>query len=246
MFHQLVNVVEHAVGCERDVAVCRNHHFYLHASLYSLSKGLLQLVVEGEIWVDKLYAVLGIVDGIGVEGSYNLVRRTRFTIDNANGLMASCAASVGLKAFEVIPAMYATKVFCAMYVLSCRLVPDSEEYGLQCVDFVAINTAVHISPFAYLLSAVYVVVGHIHSARIGNLSVDYHYFAVVTVEHVVDPWEAYRVEFEYLNTARAYVLEVAFEQRLVVGVVAESVEQCAHFNSFLCLLGEDVEQERCY
>ena len=72
MFHQLVNAVEHAVGRERDVAVCRNHHFYLHASLYSLSKGLLQLVVEGEIWVDKLYAVLGIVDGIGVERSYNL------------------------------------------------------------------------------------------------------------------------------------------------------------------------------
>ena len=95
--------------------------------------------------------------------------------------MASCAASVGLKAFEVIPALYATEVFCAMYVLSCRLVPDSEEYGLQCVDFIAINAAVHISPFAYLLSAVDVVVGHIHSARIGYLSVDDHNLAVVAV-----------------------------------------------------------------
>ena len=189
---------------------------------------------------------MGIVDGIGVERSYNLVRRTRFTIDNANGLMASCAASVGLKAFEVIPAMYATKVFCAMYVLSCRLVPDSEEYGLQCVDFIAINTAVHISPFAHLLGAVYVVVGHIHSARIGYLSVDYHYLAVVAVEHMIDPREAYWVKFEYLDAARAYALEVAFQQWLVVGVVAESVEQCTHFNSFLCLLGEEIEQERCY
>ena len=41
---------------------------------------------------------------------------------------------------------------------------------------------------------------------------------------MVDPREAYWVEFEYLDTARAYALEVTFEQRLVVGVVAESVE----------------------
>ena len=45
MLHKLVHVVENAVGCKRNVAVCRNHNLHLYATLYSLLKSLLKLVV---------------------------------------------------------------------------------------------------------------------------------------------------------------------------------------------------------
>ena len=43
VLHQLVYVVEHAVGRQWDVALCRYHHLHLYAALYGTLKSAFQL-----------------------------------------------------------------------------------------------------------------------------------------------------------------------------------------------------------
>jgi len=87
----------------------------------------------------------------------------------------------------------------------CRAVLFHILRNMACSVF-TVDAAVHIAPFAHLLGAFDVVVSHVHSARIGYLSVDDYYLAVVAMQHVVDPRKAYRVEFEYLDAFGAYAL----------------------------------------
>ena len=63
MFHQLVHVVEHTVGCEGYVAVGRHHHLHLDSTFYRLAQCLFQFAVEREIGIDEFDTVLRIVDG---------------------------------------------------------------------------------------------------------------------------------------------------------------------------------------
>ena len=66
-FHQFVQIVEHAVGREWDVAIRGSHDFDLHAPLSGFAKLALQLSVEGEVRINKFDAVLSIVNGVIVE-----------------------------------------------------------------------------------------------------------------------------------------------------------------------------------
>ena len=117
---------------------------------------------------------------------------------------------------NVIASAYASEVFSSVNVLSCRLVPYSEKDGLQRVHLVAVNAAVHVAPFSHLWRSVYVIVCHVHTSRIGYLSVYYHNLTVVAMEHMINPREAYGVEFMNLDATLAYCLYVLLEKRLVV------------------------------
>ena len=57
-FHQFVDIVENAVGRERNVALRGNHNFDLHAALDGLPNLALELAVDGQIGVDEFNAVL--------------------------------------------------------------------------------------------------------------------------------------------------------------------------------------------
>ena len=130
-----------------------------------------------------------------------------------------------------------TEILLAGNILFRHLVPYTKEDALQLIHRTALYAAVHVAPFAHLLCAVDIIVGHIHSPCICNCSVDDHYFPVVATEHMVDPGEANGVKFEYFYSGISQFLEMALFQRSVVGVVAEAVEQSPHFHTFfhLCL-----------
>ena len=53
--HQLVGIVEDAVGRQRYVAMLRDHYLHLHATLDGIFQCLLQFAVECEIRVDEFY-----------------------------------------------------------------------------------------------------------------------------------------------------------------------------------------------
>ena len=124
----------------------------------------------------------------------------------AHHLVSGSIACVRLQAFEMVQAMFVAIVLVSMNVLFGRLVPYSQKDILKSIYLGAFYTAMHVAPFAHLLCAVDVVVCHVHSACIGYLSVDDNYLAVVAMQHVINPWEAYRVEFEYLDATRTNVL----------------------------------------
>ena len=104
----------------------------------------------------------------------------------------------------------------------------------------------HVSPFPHHVGALDVVVCHVHSSGVCHFSVDYHDLAVVSVEHVVYPRKAERVEFVDVDSPLAQFLEMSFLKRLVVGVVSESVEQRPYFHSLAGFLCEYVEEQRGY
>ena len=102
----------------------------------------------------------------------------------------------------------------------------------------------HVAPGTHLFRTFYIIVGYVHATCVGNTPVDDHYFAVVAGPDVVDPGAADGVELIDVDTVVAQGLEVVFLQGLVVGVVAEAVEECAYLDPFTVLLTEDVEEER--
>ena len=67
---------------------------------------------------------------------------------------------------------------------------------------------------------------------------------MVSSEDVVDPWETDRGVFHNLDAVVDEWLQVVFLQRLVVGVVAETVEHGPHLDTLLALLTQDVEEQR--
>ena len=100
----------------------------------------------------------------------------------------------------------------------------------------------HVAPGTYLLRTFYIIVGHIHSAGVGRPSVDNHNLAVVAGPDAVDPGEADRVELMDVDAVFTQGFEVVVLQRLVVGVVAEAVEECANLNPFTPFLAKNVEE----
>jgi hypothetical protein len=65
--HQLVGIIESAIGGERDIAPGGEHDLYLDASFHRPLQCLLELGTQSEVGTDELDAVLGIVDGILIE-----------------------------------------------------------------------------------------------------------------------------------------------------------------------------------
>ena len=126
-----------------------------------------------------------------------------------------------------------------MQAFTRGLLPDLHEDALQRIDFIAFYAAVHIAPRPHLLSAVDIVVRNIHAASVGDFPIDDDDLAMVAAEDVVDPREAQRVEFVDLYAFATQFAEVTFAQGLVVGGVAECVEQ----GSYLHTLGGFFRQE---
>ncbi len=239
--HQLVYIIEYAVRSQRNVALCRYHYLNLHAALDRVAQRFLQLAVEGQIRIDELDGVLGAVDGVLVERPDDLVRRARLAVDDAHHLAAGCLRGVRCKAVEALRRVCA-EIFRPPEVLAGDLLPYPREYHLELVDGSSLYAAVHVAPFSHLFRAVDIIVGHVHSARVGYASVDDDNLAVVAEEDVVDPWEAYRVELVDVDTGPSEAVDVLTAQRLVVRVVAETVEQGSHFHALGRLHTQKVEQ----
>ena len=134
---------------------------------------------------------------------------------------------------EIVVVAEAAEILRAMDILLRHFIPYLQENALQRVDLSALNAAVHVMPRAHLLSAVDVVVGHVHATGVGNLSVDDHYLAVVAAEDVVDPREADGVEFIDFDAKVTDALDVGLTHGAVVGRVAEGVEQQTHLHPLL-------------
>ena len=58
---------------------------------------------------------------------------------------------------------------------------------------------VHVMPVAYSLDALDVIVSHVHSSCISNLSVDDHNLAMVARHNMVYPGETYRVKLDEVD-----------------------------------------------
>ena len=114
---------------------------------------------------------------------------------------------------------------------------------MQVVDGLPLNAAVHIAPFTHLFRTFYIVVCHVHAARIGYLSVNDHYLAVVPSIDMVQPREADGRVFHNVDAVLAQGFQVVLLQRLVVGVIAEAVEHGTHLHAFFGFLPQQVEQQ---
>ncbi len=227
-FHQFVDIVENAVGRERNVALRGNHDFDLHAALDGLPNLALELAVDGQIGVDEFDAVLRVVDGVIVEFADDFVRRAGFAVDDADG---------GVGAPLVPPRRGYDDVFAG------RFLPDSGKNFLQGANFASLDSAVHIAPRTDLFGAVDVVVGHVHTADVGNAVVDDNDFAVVTRKNVVDPRKIERVELVNLDSALAKCLQMVLFQRLVVRGIAKRIEQRTNFDALGGFFRQKVEQK---
>ncbi len=146
MLHELVYVVEHTVGGERNVAVCGNHDLHLHAALYGVLERFLQRVRQGEVGVYELYAVLGVVDGLQIKLPDDLVRRSRLAVYYAHRLPSGRCRGVGLETFKIGRRVIAPVIFCPLQLLARDLFPYSHEDALQGVDLRAFYAAMHVAP----------------------------------------------------------------------------------------------------
>ena len=215
--HQLVGIIESAIGGERDIAPGGEHDLYLDASFYCPLQCLLELGTQSEVGTDELDAVLGIVDGIHIEVADDILRDMRLTIDDAHRLVISRGGGIGFEILYQVVLFLLAVILLAVDMLSAYLVPHFEEDLLQGIHLAAVDAAVHIVPFAYHLRTFYIIVGNVHAAGIGYLSVDDYDFAVVAVENGMYPWELQGLVFEDFDAVGTDFLEMPFSQRLVVG-----------------------------
>ena len=128
---------------------------------------------------------------------------------------------------------------------SCYLMPYLAEDKLQVVDGATLNTTVQVAPFAHLFRTFYIIVGHVHASCITDVPVDNHNLAVIARPDVVDPREADGIILVDADAVVVERLDVVLAQRLVVGVVAEAVEEGAYLNAFAPFLAQNVEEQRC-
>ena len=241
--HQLVGLVEGAVRRQRDVALGRQHDFDLHPSADGACQSPRHTGYQREVGVDDVDGVLRLIDGADVEGAHDFWRDAGFAVDDAHHLAPCRGRGVGLQPLEARQRAAAV-VFHAADVLAGRAVPYPEEDGLQLVDGVAFDAAMHVAPFTHLFRTFNIIVGHIHAAGIGYLTVDDHNLAVVAAIDVVDPREADGGVLYDVDAVVAQRLEVVLLQRLVVGVVAKTVEHGPDLDTLLALFAQDVEQQR--
>ena len=110
----------------------------------------------------------------------------------------------------------------------------------------ALDTAVHVTPFADLLRTVDVIVGYIHASGIAYLAIDDHNLAVVAWNDVVDPRETDRIELHQLDAQGIDgIVHLSFDG-LIVGGIAKCIIKRTHFHPFSCFLCQDMEQKSRY
>ena len=100
----------------------------------------------------------------------------------------------------------------------------------------------HVVPGAYGLCPFYIIVGYVHAAGIGDLSIDDDDLPVVTVEDVVQPGKCHGLELMDFNSLFTDGFQTAFPHWPVVAGISEAVEDRSHFNAFLCLCGQTAYQ----
>lgn len=98
----------------------------------------------------------------------------------------------------------------ATNILFSLLVPYGKKYFLQVIDGIAFYSHVHITPCTDFGESVDVVVGDVHSSRIGDFAVDDGYFAVITVCRMIDVGKGERVELDNLDSLLSYFLRCLF------------------------------------
>ena len=228
--HQFVGIAVDHIRCEGDITLGRDHDLHLNAPFDGPFQCFADGRYQGEVGVDDTDGVLGIIDGLDIQLSHDLVGDMRFTVDDAHHLITSRFAPVILRVGEI---------------LFCGPLPDTCEDDLQVVDDGAFQSAVHVAPFTHLFCTYDVIVGHVHSTGIGNLSVDDYDFTMVTRPDMVDPGESDGVVFHDVDTVGPEFLEMMFLERLVVGVIAKAVEHGPDLDAFLAFLPENVEEQRC-
>ena len=121
--HQLMGVVETAVGCQWDITLCTQHDLHLHASFHGILQSLLQLMTQGEVGTDELDAVLCVVDGVDIEVADDVLRDMWLTVDDAHNLVLGGSFGGWLQVLNVLVLAYGRVVLCTMDVLSAHLVP---------------------------------------------------------------------------------------------------------------------------
>ena len=180
-------------------------------------------------------AVLRLIDGVDIEGTHNLWCDAWLAIDDAYHLTSFGGCGVGFQVRK-LGLHTTTKVFHAADVLSRRAVPDAEEDTLQVVDGIALNATMHVTPFAHLLRTFYIIVSHIHAARIGYASVDDYNLTVVASVDVVHPGKSDRGVLHNVDTLFAQGFQMMLLQRLVVGIVAKAIEHSTYLDTLATLL----------
>ena len=94
--HELVSIIETAVGSQWNIALGAEHDFYLDSSLNSLFQCFLQLMIKRKVGIDNLYTVFCTVDGRQIELPNDGIACSRFAVDDANCLVIGCLARVFL------------------------------------------------------------------------------------------------------------------------------------------------------
>ena len=186
--------------------------------------------------------VLGLTDGIDIEGTHDLGCNAWLTIDDTHHLTASRSSGIGLQSFETCQRTTIV-VFHTADILVGGAIPNLHEDALQLIDGITLYATVHIAPFTHLFSTFDIVVCHIHTSRISDAPVDNDYLTMVTAIDVVDPRETDRAILNDVDAVIAQRLEVVFLEWLVVGVIAETIEHGTNLYTLTTLLAQDVKQQ---
>ena len=119
--HQLMGIIETAIWSQWNIALGREHDFYLYASFYCILQCLFEFMAQGEVGADNLDAVLCIIDGIHIEISDDILCNMRFAVDDAHCLMIGCSSGVGLEIlYQIIFFLLAVILF-AVNMLTANL-----------------------------------------------------------------------------------------------------------------------------
>ena len=99
------------------------------------------------------------------------------------------------------------------------------------VDLRSLYTAVHIMPRPNFLCAINIVVCHVHTTCVGNLSVNNYYLAMITAPNMVDPWKTDGIKLVDLNAQRANLINIFTAHRTVIGSIPKAIKEQSHLNT---------------
>ena len=143
--HQFVEIIEGAVRGEWNIAVLAHHNLDLHTALYGSVKGFLYAVGEGEIRVENLDAILCRVDGTTIEMSHHLISLMRLTVCYSHHFMICRGCGVRFQVVEIV-SLFLTEILLSVDSLACDALPHPQEYALESIYLLTIETAMHIVP----------------------------------------------------------------------------------------------------
>ena len=234
-FHQFVKFVEGGVRSKRNIGGGRNHNRDIHTSF----DGALKRLVDGgcghKIRVDNVHIFLCRIDRHGISMTEHTAVFLRCAVYDGDDYIG------GVRLLLVLG-----EVCFAANVLFSLLVPYGKKYFLQVIDGIAFYSHVHITPCADFRESVDVVVGDVHSSRIGDFAVDDGYFAVITVCRMIDVGKGERVELDNLDSLLPYFFEMSLLERFIVRPVAERIKHGPYFHAFFHLFGQQIEKRIGY